>query len=96
MTELIAVVGIAVLVGVAVVIGMSMDTEAQRVQWREVARERRLRNEELRTLHTERQRLREERLLLAEEQRASRERDRARGYYCTRCPLRAEHAHDRY
>ncbi|MGH3585626.1 MAG: hypothetical protein ACRDQ0_04835 [Pseudonocardia sp.] len=87
MTTVIVVVGIALLVGIAVLVGISMDTEAQRVHWREVARERRERNEERRTVHAERLRLHEERRLLDRDRRALRERAQARGL-CSRCPLR--------
>lgn len=43
---LVAVTGVLALPWIALLIGASMDTEAQRREWRRVARERRLRREE--------------------------------------------------
>jgi hypothetical protein len=77
-------VGIAMLVGLATLIGFGMDTEARRVEWREVASERRLRNDELRTLREERLQLHQERLLFAKQQQE----------LCAHCPLRGPTARD--
>jgi hypothetical protein len=78
-------VGIVVLVGLAVLVGTSMDTETQRVEWREIAQERRVRRQELEALRRERERVREERLLLEGE--LERLCAQAAGL-CDRCPLR--------
>lgn len=43
---LVAIAGIAVLLWIALLIGASMDTEAQRREWRRVAHERRIRWED--------------------------------------------------
>lgn len=53
--------GLLLLIIIAVGAGASLDTERQRVIAREVARERRERNDELRALREERHRLAEER-----------------------------------
>jgi predicted nuclease with TOPRIM domain len=82
---LILAVGITVLIGLSLLIGMSMDTEAQRSEWREVAHERKEHREELTALHEERERLRQERLRLAEEVDVLRNRSPD---LCERCPLR--------
>jgi hypothetical protein len=66
MNILVVVVGIFLLIALAIGIGASMDTEAQRAAGREAARERRYRNDELRALRKERQRMRDERLRLVE------------------------------
>ena len=86
MNAVIGSVGVVILLGLAVLVGTSIDTEAQRVEWREVAEERRAHKRELETLRQERERLREERMLLENEL----------GRYCThsselcdRCPLRS-------
>lgn len=78
MTTLIIIVGILVLVGLAVAIGASLDTDAQRVEWREVARERKERNSELRALQDERERLQDERRAF---------RNQSQGL-CADCPFR--------
>jgi hypothetical protein len=61
MTAMVLALGVGALLSIGVLIGMSIDTESQRVEWREVARERRERNEERRRLQAERWRLHEER-----------------------------------
>lgn len=61
MNTVVVVVGIVWLVVLAICIGASLDTEAQRVAAREAARERRIRNDELRALRDQRLRLAEER-----------------------------------
>ena len=66
---IILVVGILLLVVLAVWVGALMATDAQRSASREVARNRRLRTEELRAIREERLRLRDERIRLAEERR---------------------------
>ena len=82
MTYLVALLGIILLVGFAIAVGMELDTELQRVERREVARERLRRNDELRRLRDERLRLEEERRRLREERTA----ERPPGW-CADCPL---------
>jgi uncharacterized protein (DUF3084 family) len=81
----IIIVGITVLIGLAVLVGVSMDTEAQRVVWREIAYERRKRREELAALQQERERLRQERRRLKQELGTMRSQAPA---LCDDCPLR--------
>jgi hypothetical protein len=82
---LIVAVGITVLIGLSLLIGMSMDTEARRSEWRDVAHERKDRRKELAELRQERERLRQERLRLAAEVDVMRNRSPD---LCERCPLR--------
>jgi hypothetical protein len=82
MTTLVAVAGIILLIGFALAVGTEMDTELQRIERREVARERRLRNDQLHRLRDERLRLEEERRRLREERTG----ERAPGW-CSACPL---------
>ena len=67
MNTVIAVVGILLLVALAIGVGASMDTTGQRAAGRAAAHERRLRNEELRSLREQRERLRDEWVRLTEE-----------------------------
>jgi hypothetical protein len=67
MSATIASIGLFALIWLAVLVGASLDSEAQRIQWREVARERRSRNDEilrlkelLREMHDERRQLNDE------------------------------------
>lgn len=81
MNVLVAVGGVILLVGLSVAMGTQLDTDRQRVGWREVARERRGRTEDLRRLREERRRLAEERRRLRDERRS------AGPGWCADCPL---------
>jgi hypothetical protein len=85
MNVMIIAIGITVLIGLGILVGVSMDTEAQRVEWREVAHERRERREELAALQQERKRLRLERRRLEQDMGVLRNRPTE---LCERCPLR--------
>ena len=86
MNALVAGLGVALLLTLAVLIGASLDTEAQRVQWRHLATERRLRAEELRQIEELRQQVREERRRLRTELDWCRDLVRQEEI-CVRCPL---------
>jgi hypothetical protein len=87
MTTAAAVIGLAVLIGLALAVGASLDASAADARWRQVADERRRRNEEHRRLEVLRHEVHEDRVRLRKEQKALRELGR-RTSFCSRCPLR--------
>jgi hypothetical protein len=88
MTPGIAAIGLVVLVGLALAVGTSLDASAADARWRQVADERKRRNEEHKRLEVLRQEVHEERMRLQKEQEALRDL-RQRTVLCSRCPLRS-------
>ena len=87
MTTAVVVIGLVALVCLALATGASSDASAADARWRQVADERRRRDEERRRLEALRHAVHEERKSLREQQAASHDL-RRRHRLCSRCPLR--------
>jgi hypothetical protein len=81
-------VGLVLLVGLALAVGASLDASAADARWRQVAGERRRRDEERRRLEVLRHDVHEAGRRLREQQAALRDLGR-RHPLCSRCPLRS-------
>ena len=87
MTTAAVVIGLVALIGLAVAAGASSDASVADARWRQVADERRRRNEECRRLEALHHKVYEERMRLSEEQEAL--QALRRHPLCSGCPLRS-------